>query len=497
MKVIILGSGTSTGVPEVGCNCTVCTSDDIRDKRLRSSALVVTDSGKHILIDCGPDFRAQALSIGLGRVDAILITHEHYDHVYGLDDMRTISWKHNVPIYAQPNVLESIKKRMHYVFSDNPYPGTPKFELCPILEISNPFTLFDVNITPIEIKHGLLNILGYRFDNSFCYITDMKRIEEKEHSKLLNLPLIIINALRYKKVHPSHQSIIDVYNLVDRLNLTNTNILLTHLSHNAPVTKYLNEILPDNIRAAYDTMTINIIDNKVEYNNDKLKRDIPFKTINYHRIPYKEAWEIQHKFFNDIIEAKRNGIKVENKLLICEHNPVFTLGLHGKQGNMLMSKTFLQDNGYEYFEVERGGDITYHGPGQITGYPIFDLESFSIGVKKYIDLLEECIIDLIDIYGIKGERDTKATGVWIDPQDPRKARKICAIGVKCSRYVTMHGFALNVNNSLEPFTLINPCGFVKGRVTSIRKEVGEEVDYIVVVNQLTDIIYKKFSYLLH
>lgn len=497
MELIILGSGTSTGVPEIGCGCVVCQSKDIRDKRLRTSALVITNSGKRILIDCGPDFREQALFWGIDDIDAILITHEHYDHVYGLDDMRTIAWKKEIPIFGQKRALDSIRNRMHYVFSEHPYPGTPKFSLNIIDNKNTPFTICDIRITPIEVNHGYINILGYRFNDDLCYITDMKNISDSEKHKLYGVSLLIVNALRYKKSHPSHQSVEDVYNLLQTIESQTPITVLTHISHHAPTYKEFEKKLPQNIKAAFDNMCISIINGIVKFENNIVKNISPFEIINLHRIDYKDAWEEQKNLFSSIIESKRKGLKTTSTLLICEHNPVFTLGLHGKKTNLLISEEFLRNNGYQFFEVERGGDITYHGPGQITGYPIFDLEYFNIGVKKYISLMQECIISLLSLYNIKGELDSNATGIWIDVDDPNKSRKICAIGVKCSRYVTMHGFALNVNNSLDPFDLINPCGFIKGRVTSMKKELGSDLDFTVVINQITDIFYKKFKQLLN
>ena len=163
MKVILLGTGTSTGVPEVGCGCPACHSDDPRDRRLRTSALVITDSGRRILIDCGPDFHEQAVALRLDRIDAILLTHEHYDHTFGLDDVRTIAWRQELPIYGQERVLESVHTRMHYAFGPNPYPGTPRLVLRPIGEGADaPFELFGETITPIFLDHGSLPIVGYR-----------------------------------------------------------------------------------------------------------------------------------------------------------------------------------------------------------------------------------------------------------------------------------------------------------------------------------------------
>jgi lipoyl(octanoyl) transferase len=183
---------------------------------------------------------------------------------------------------------------------------------------------------------------------------------------------------------------------------------------------------------------------------------------------------------------------MKGTLFFCEHNPVFTIGKSGKDKNMLMSEDFLRSKGISLFHINRGGDITYHGPGQITGYPVFDIDRWDLGLKAYIERLETAIIRLLEIYGIKGELLDGATGVWIEPQDPKKARKICAIGVKSSRYVTMHGFALNVNTNLEYFTYINPCGFVDKGVTSMAKELGHELDMERVKEQLCVIFEELF-----
>lgn len=494
MKIIILGSGTSTGVPEVGCGCSVCKSKDIRDKRLRTSALVITDSGKNILIDCGPDFRQQALNINLTKIDAILITHEHYDHVYGLDDMRTLAFKEEIPIYAKKEVLQSIKNRMYYVFSENPYPGAPKFSLNEINDES--FDIFGTSITPINVIHGMSEIIGFRFEDSLCYVTDMKYMKPNEEHKLKNVPLIVINALRYKKEHPSHQSVIDVLDMVERIPLRDSEIVLTHLSHHAPTYLNLEKMLPHKMRSAYDNMCITVDNGAVRFEENKFGENVPFDIKDCGKIRYAEALQMQQDIFDAILAYKQNNdVFQQSTVLFCEHYPVFTLGLHGKETNMLMSKDFLEKNGYEFFETNRGGDITYHGPGQITCYPIIDLEKFSIGIKKYIDMLEDAVIELLKMYKIDGVKDPEATGVWLDV-GTEKARKICAIGVRCSRFVTMHGLALNVNNSLEPFKLINPCGFVEGKVTSISKEYGSDVDYSVVVSQLSNILYNKFKQLL-
>jgi len=154
-----------------------------------------------------------------------------------------------------------------------------------------------------------------------------------------------------------------------------------------------------------------------------------------------------------------------------------TLGKSGHESNLLIPEELLQNRGIEFFHINRGGDITYHGPGQITGYPVFDLDYWHLGLKQYIHQLEETVIRFLALYGIKGERLDGATGVWLDPLIKGRARKICAIGVKSSRFVTMHGFALNINTDLSYFTLINPCGFVDKGVTSLEKELGEKQNF--------------------
>lgn len=249
MRLIFLGTGTSTGVPEVGCGCICCRSRDPRDKRLRTSALVLTSGGKRILIDCGPDFRQQANHIGLDGIDAILLTHEHYDHVYGLDDLRTIAWRREIPIYGQAKVLEAVKKRMHYVFSPNPYPGTPKLVLRD-LALDERITIGDVEVSPILVMHGSLPIYGYRFhevgtdeQEDLCYITDMKSIDPIEWSKVEGSRLLVVNALRHIKEHPSHQSLLDVERLVASLRRKPELTLITHLSHHAPRHRELCELM--------------------------------------------------------------------------------------------------------------------------------------------------------------------------------------------------------------------------------------------------------------
>ncbi len=216
-------------------------------------------------------------------------------------------------------------------------------------------------------------------------------------------------------------------------------------------------------------------------------------------IEYKEAWDYQESKFNSLIDIKLfnrdnpdSKKNIEHQLLFCEHPHVYTLGKSGAENNLLINDTFLKQINATYYKSNRGGDITYHGPGQIVGYPIFDLEEMGLTVKSYIHNLEEAIINCIADYGIKGDRLDGATGVWIDKDVPGKARKICAIGVKASRYVSMHGFALNVNTNLQYFNHINPCGFVDKGVTSIEKELGNVQDFGAVKQNLKEHLKKVF-----
>lgn len=195
---------------------------------------------------------------------------------------------------------------------------------------------------------------------------------------------------------------------------------------------------------------------------------------------YNQAWKEQEVLFNQILNAKLNkeGDKQFDKhfIVFVEHPHVYTLGKSGSENNLLINAIQLQAEDATFVNTNRGGDITYHGPGQIVGYPILDIEELKMGLKDYIFHLEEAIINSLAVYGLKGERLDGATGVWLDTKTP-KARKICAIGVKSSRYVTMHGFALNVNTNLKYFNYINPCGFVDKGVTSLNKELNCEIDF--------------------
>ena len=193
-------------------------------------------------------------------------------------------------------------------------------------------------------------------------------------------------------------------------------------------------------------------------------------------IEYEKAWDKQHLLFNEALVRKSEKSTPEQHLLLCEHPHVYTLGNSGKAGNMLVNDEFLNKIGAKFVKIDRGGDVTYHGYGQLVGYPILDIEPLGLGLKEYIDRLEQSIIDTVAEYGIVADRLAGATGVWLDPHGAN-ARKIAAIGVRASRWITMHGFGLNVNTDLKYFSYINPCGFVDKGVTSIEKELGTKVDF--------------------
>lgn len=198
--------------------------------------------------------------------------------------------------------------------------------------------------------------------------------------------------------------------------------------------------------------------------------------VDFGKKGYRETWDYQEQLLDTLIHAKLQGQTVTGQLIFVEHLPVYTIGKSGNAANMLLNPVQLAEKHVECIKVDRGGDITYHGPGQLVAYPIIDLDRLGIGVREYVHRLEEIVIRTIADYGIAGERLEGATGVWLESHTPR-ARKICAIGVKCSRSITMHGLALNVNTDLTYFNNINPCGFVDKGVTSIEREVGHPVDF--------------------
>lgn len=222
------------------------------------------------------------------------------------------------------------------------------------------------------------------------------------------------------------------------------------------------------------------------------------EVINWGLISYKEAWEKQELLFNELVRQKLEDRKLsrqtptKNYLIFCEHPLVYTLGKSGSIDHLLLNEEELTKRGIEFYKTNRGGDITHHGPGQQVVYPIFDLENFFTDIHLYLRKLEQSVIQLLADFNIKAERFPKYTGVWIEP-DSSSARKICAMGVKCSRWVTMHGIALNVNNDLSLFENIIPCGIEDKAVTSIKKEIGRELPPEGIIASLKHYILKEFD----
>ncbi len=252
MKLRILGSGTSTGVPEIGCKCPVCTSKDFRDKRLRSSALVETDDAV-ILIDCGPDFRQQIMNASFfAKIDGVLITHEHYDHVGGLDDLRPFCRFSEIPVFADHYTAEHLRARMPYCFVDKVYPGVPRVYLEEV-EPSVPFFINDTEILPLQVMHGKLPILGYRIGKRLVYITDMLMMPESSYDYMKDIDVLVINALRVTS-HPTHQSISEALEVSKRINAKETYFI--HMSHHAGLHAEISQRLPSNIQFAFDGLEL-------------------------------------------------------------------------------------------------------------------------------------------------------------------------------------------------------------------------------------------------
>lgn len=250
MKVTLLGTGTSQGVPVVGCQCAACLSNDPRDHRLRTSAFVEIE-GKNILIDAGPDLRQQLLNNHITRVDAILVTHEHKDHLGGLDDIRPICFmmKEPMSVFGLQRVLNVVRKDYDYAFKENPYPGVPSFNLYPVRD--DDFSVGDVNITPIHVRHLTLPILGYRMGD-FAYITDASFIAESEMKKLMGLEVLVLNALRIRE-HYSHFNLEQALNIIRQLQPKQA--FLTHISDKMGCYKDIAPILPDNVTMGYDGLS--------------------------------------------------------------------------------------------------------------------------------------------------------------------------------------------------------------------------------------------------
>lgn len=252
LKVTFLGTGTSQGVPVIGCDCRICQSVDTRDKRLRTSVLLHY-KGKNVAIDAGPDFRQQMLRHQVNSLQAILLTHDHNDHLIGLDEIRPFNFKHRkaMSIYATQAVQQSVKERFSYVFDDNPYPGAPAIELRSISRKA-PFQVEDIQVVPIEAMHGNMPVLGFRV-GGFTYLTDIKTISDSESEKALNSKVLVLNAL-HRKVHHSHLNLDEALKMVERLQPELT--YLTHISHRMGKHTDVSEELPQNVFLAYDGLEI-------------------------------------------------------------------------------------------------------------------------------------------------------------------------------------------------------------------------------------------------
>ncbi|MCM1489314.1 MAG: MBL fold metallo-hydrolase [Muribaculum sp.] len=253
MKVTVLGSGTSKGVPEIGCTCHTCISPDPKDKRLRASILVETH-GLRLLIDASPDLRQQSLRNNISSIDAVLLTHQHYDHVGGIDDLRPFCTNHDVPVYANQLTVHDLHNRIDYCFRPLPYPGVPRLDLRTIGR--EPFFIDGLRIVPVEVMHGKLPITGYRIGD-FAYITDAKTISDPEKEKLRNLDVLILNCLRVTKEHFAHLILPEALALIDELKPKRC--YLTHACHNLGRHEDISRILPPGVEYAYDNEIITII----------------------------------------------------------------------------------------------------------------------------------------------------------------------------------------------------------------------------------------------
>lgn len=253
MKVTFLGTGTSQGVPVIGCQCLVCKSVDTRDQRLRSSVLIEVDD-LVLVIDSGPDFRQQMLRCDVKKLDAILFTHEHKDHIAGLDDVRAFNWINKRPaeVFAEDRVIDAIKTEFAYAFEENPYPGVPKINLNTIDE--SIFYIGTTKITPIRGKHFNLPVLGFRI-NDFTYLTDFNAISEKEILKIKGSKILVINGLR-KEPHVSHFTIKEAIEVIQKVSPDCAYI--THISHQLGLYKQENNTLPKNINLAYDNLILSL-----------------------------------------------------------------------------------------------------------------------------------------------------------------------------------------------------------------------------------------------
>ena len=253
MLITLLGTGTSSGVPLIGCSCEVCRSVDFRDKRLRSSVHIAVD-GRSFVIDTGPDFRQQVLRLDLQQLDAVLFTHEHKDHTAGLDEVRAYNFKsgQDMPVYGRPTVLAQLQREFSYIFADTKYPGTPHIRLH---EIRNePFDVQGIRVIPVEVMHHKLPVYGYRIHN-FTYLTDLNSIAEEELEKVWGTEVLVLDALQ-RQAHISHFTLDQAVELAQRIGASQT--YFTHISHKLGLHHEVEKELPHNIRLGYDGLQIRI-----------------------------------------------------------------------------------------------------------------------------------------------------------------------------------------------------------------------------------------------
>ena len=254
MRLTFLGTGTSTGIPVIGCKCEVCMSEDPRDKRFRTAVLLETDTTR-VLIDCGPDIRMQLLPVPFKKIDGVLLTHEHYDHVGGLDDLRPYSYAFgDLDIYANARTVKNVRHNFPYCFAENPYPGVPSFNLKAV-EKHKEFHIGDIPVVPIEVMHDKMPIFGYRF-GSMAYITDMKTMADEELPYLDGVETLVVNALRWEKEHHSHMLVRDAVAFSKRVGAKKT--YLIHVTHQIGLYEEANKQLPQGFQIPYDGMEITV-----------------------------------------------------------------------------------------------------------------------------------------------------------------------------------------------------------------------------------------------
>ena len=255
MKLTFLGTGTSQGIPVIGCDCTVCKSNDPRDKRLRCAALL-QDQGTTLLIDSGPDIRYQSLRTGISKLDAVLISHEHYDHTGGLDDLRPFMFMQDapLPLYTKQEVINIFKIKYDYAFGSESYPGSPRFDLFEI-QPEFPFKINETRIVPLEVIHGKLHILGFKINDKLVYITDANLLQQDTIDQSSGIDCLVINALHHRP-HHSHFTLDETLQAIKKINPRSAYII--HMSHHMGLHADMQASLPDHVRFAFDTLSVEV-----------------------------------------------------------------------------------------------------------------------------------------------------------------------------------------------------------------------------------------------